>query len=665
MYDRERENMREFLLADLADASIAIGEETAYFTKESEQLLKIKLPYQAVYGTGERYHALNLKNRVIVNKVVEKFCEQGELTYCPIPFFFTNTGLGVWIDTEETVFFDFTAEEILIYLPAGIRFYVFTGTPPEILAEFVRAIGKPKLPPKWAFGPWISANHWHKSEDVEEQLDWIHRYQFPVSVIVLEAWSDESTFYLFHGSKRLKNEERLQYENLDFSASERWKSPRQMVDQLHQDGIRLVLWQIPVYKKLEMGRYDETSEADWQEAIEKGYCAKYKDGSPYYIPDGHWFAGSLIPDFTNAETVKSWFEKRNYLLEMGVDGFKTDGGEFIYSDDVLLKNGFSGKKAKNFYAQSYVSAYSDFVGRDRVLFSRAGYLGTHTATILWAGDQQSSSVEMKSVLKAGLSAALSGIFYWGFDIAGFAGKLPSINLYLRATQMACFCPIMQWHSEPAGGQFKELMAGAEGNNERSPWNMAMQTGREDVIEKVRFWHYLRMNLLPYIYDTALKAERNAEPMIRPLGYNYYEEPVHLIEDQFLLGESLLIAPILDESASSRKVYLPAGKWIDFFTGKIYTGKRWIMAGSDERLPVFQKTGTAVACNLPDSLQLGENVGNSESEYQNLHFLLAGESGRQSFRDNLGNDFIIFWQGDQVKTEGQICHPVSWRKVAQK
>lgn len=109
------------------------------------------------------------------------------------------------------------------------------------------------------------------------------------------------------------------------------------------------------------------------------------DGSPYTIPAGHWFAGSMIPDFTNPETVHSWFARRQYLLEMGVDGFKTDGGEFVCDPSVRFADGSTGRQGINGYAQSYTAAYSDFIGPGRVLFSRAGYAGQHTTPAIGPG----------------------------------------------------------------------------------------------------------------------------------------------------------------------------------------------------------------------------------------------------------------------------------------
>ena len=148
----------------------------------------------------------------------------------------------------------------------------------------------------------------------------------------------------------------------------------------------------------------------------------------------------MVPDFTNPATVESWFAKRQYLLDMGVDGFKTDGGEFIHCVDARFHDGTTGREGMNRYCRDYTERYRDFAGPERVIFSRAGFSGQHTVPCHWAGDQQSQNRELASVLRAGLSAAASGILFWGFDLGGFAGPLPSLDLYRRATQMASSAP---------------------------------------------------------------------------------------------------------------------------------------------------------------------------------------------------------------------------------
>ena len=352
----------------------------------------------------------------------------------------------------------------------------------------------------------------------------------------------------------------------------------------------LWLWQAPVYKALGPDEPEnEQHRLDCEDAVRRGLCVKNADGSPYTIPEGHWFPGSMIPDFTNPETLESWFAKRRYLLEMGVDGFKTDGGEFVYSEDARFSDGSTGREGKNRYARDYTEAYARFIGPERALFSRAGFAGQHRTPMLWAGDQQSVNSELASALRAGLSAALSGIAFWGFDIAGFAGPLPSPELYLRATQLACFCPVMQWHSEPDGGQFRELMPGAEGNNERSPWNMERAFGLPGFAQEVLYWHRLREALLPYLLETARDCAAQGRPMLRPLVYYWPEDEAALdCEDEFLLGHDLLVAPLLDEGARGRSVYLPSGQWRDLFTGELHEGPKVLDTGETGRIAVFTR-----------------------------------------------------------------------------
>ena len=348
------------------------------------------------------------------------------------------------------------------------------------------------------------------------------KYGIPHGVMVLEAWSDEATFYRFneHGE---------------------WQNPEEFVQILKSMGIHLILWQIPVLKKMEQGENHDILDLDWEYAIRKNLCIKNTDGTVYRIPEGHWFAGSLLPDFTNPETIEWWFGKRDYLLAMGVSGFKTDGGEFVLTDDVTAFNGMTGIELRNYYAKSYVKAYTEFVGKDRVLFSRAGYTGQQNYPIQWAGDQISSWEEFRHVIIAGLSAGLSGIPFWGFDIGGFAGEMPTKELYERAVQCAVFAPIMQWHSEPVGGQFSEVLAVTWGVNDRSPWNVSKMYGDEQLLKRLRFHFNLRMNLLPYLYQQAVISSKTGTPMMKHLAVEYPEdERVYDVVDCFMLDRKSVV-----------------------------------------------------------------------------------------------------------------------------
>lgn len=638
------------------------GATARFLRSESEPFhLTIKLPYSGVYGMGEKYNSLNQKGKRVVNQVVEKFCYQGENTYMPSPFFVTDTGLGIYIETTQKTEFVFE-EDILCIIPENTRVYIFTGSLREIIAEYMGILGEPVMIPKYALGVWISANHWDSQKKVEEQLALIQKYEYPVNVMVLEAWSDEATFYIWNEAEYEKKpgDQPFHYDEFSFRKEGRWYDPKDMIEKLHGMGIRLVLWQIPVYKEEEETDKNPQLEEDKKTAIESGLCVMNKDGMPYRIPEENWFAGSYIPDFTNPLTKEIWFSKRKYLLGMGVDGFKTDGGEFIYSDDIRLFNGIEDKAVKNIYAQQYIEAYSEFIDDANCLFSRAGYAGAHRTPIHWAGDQQSTNKEMKNALTAGLSAAMTGVIFWGFDIAGFAGPLPTMDLYRRATMMGCFSPIIQWHSEPDGGQFKEIMPGGEGNNERSPWNLAKAYASPDFIHEMQYWSNLRMNLIPYLYSTAVTCVEMHQPMLRPFIYEWPEDPrVIDIEDEYLLGENLLIAPLLEENAVFRELYLPDGNWFGLFSGKRYKGGACVTS-ENEKFPVFIKEGTAIALHTDKTNKLGSKVDNRVERITNLHFILAGEQGEYHYKDESA-DTIIMWNGNKVLCQPKIKSEMSWER----
>lgn len=552
--------------------------------------LLINLSYNGAFGFGEKYNKINQKGNEVINKVQEQFCFQNDKTYAPNPFFFTDTGFGLYLDTNEITSFKFNEDSVEVSLNKDTNIVVFIGEPKEIISEYMSLFEKTVLPPSWAFGIWISANRWNNQKEALEQIDKLKKYDFPASVIVLEAWSDEATFYIFNGAEyeEKENNEAFSYDDFDFSNSV-WPNPKEMINELHKAGLHLLLWQVPVYKKQGSDEIiNKQNDLDKEYVIKNKLCVMNSDDSAYEIPEGHWFSGSLIPDFTNNETIKHWFGSRQYLLDIGVDGFKTDGGEFIYSDEIKFSDGSKGAEGCNRYPLDYTKAYHNFIGEQRVLFSRSSYAGSHTVPIHWAGDQQSQNSELKHALLAGLSAGLSGMIFWGFDLAGFAGPLPTLDLYRRATQMACFTPIMQWHSEPDGGQFKEIMSGGnETNNERSPWNMAEVYNCPEFIDEMRFYHKLHDSLRPYIEYNAKLCVENNRPMMRALIYDYpIDSETINIEDEYMFGDALLVCPLLEENAKQRQVYLPAGNWIGLFDKKEYKGNSRIIVNMDDKIPVF-------------------------------------------------------------------------------
>ena len=612
------------------------------FQKEEEAVLKLKKNYNAVYGLGERFNGVNQKGKRVHGEVIEKFCHQGEISYCPVQFFMTDAGFGFFTDTKTVVDYAFE-EEISITLrkdhegkyPKG---FLLTGSITEMLQEYITRTGAVRRIPRWSLGIWMSANRWHTEKEVLEQVEEAEKLEFPGSVLVVEAWSDEATFYRFneHGE---------------------WPHPEKMIQTLKEKGIHTVLWQIPVLKKMEKGKSHPVLKEDIEYAIKRDLCVKNQDGSLYRIPEEHWFSGSLLPDFSKKETRDWWFSKRQYLLDMGVDGFKTDGGEFVLTDEAAVEDGRTGKELRNAFAEDYIRAYEEFVGPERVLFSRAGYTGQQRFPIQWAGDQQSEWSELRGVLSAGLSAGLSGIIYWSFDIGGFAGPLPTAELYERATQLALFMPVMQWHSEPVGGQFAELMPSAGGINDRSPWNLARIYGDEEFLGNIRKLHNLRMNFLPYLAWEAERSAREGLPMARHLCLDYQEEPCNeCFEREFLLGD-LLICPVVEEGMKEITVYLPKGKWYPVSSvlfGNVQEEKEvfyegcafYVLPVKEHGIPVFLKEGGMFALGLPKNGKPGERSWNiQETE---LCIWVAGEKGERNCSDGNGEMLHISWGTEDIQ-----------------
>lgn len=612
------------------------------FQKEEEAVLKLKKNYNAVYGLGERFNGVNQKGKRVHGEVIEKFCHQGEISYCPVQFFMTDAGFGFFTDTKTVVDYAFE-EEISITLrkdhegkyPKG---FLLTGSITEMLQEYITRTGAVRRIPRWSLGIWMSANRWHTEKEVLEQVEEAEKLEFPGSVLVVEAWSDEATFYRFneHGE---------------------WPHPEKMIQTLKEKGIHTVLWQIPVLKKMEKGKSHPVLKEDIEYAIKRDLCVKNQDGSLYRIPEEHWFSGSLLPDFSKKETRDWWFSKRQYLLDMGVDGFKTDGGEFVLTDEAEVEDGRTGKELRNAFAEDYIRAYEEFVGPERVLFSRAGYTGQQRFPIQWAGDQQSEWSELRGVLSAGLSAGLSGIVYWSFDIGGFAGPLPTAELYERATQLALFMPVMQWHSEPVGGQFAELLPSAGGINDRSPWNLARIYRDEEFLGNIRKLHNLRMNFLPYLAWEAERSAREGLPMARHLCLDYQEEPYNkCFEREFLLGD-LLICPVVEEGMKEITVYLPKGKWYPVSSvlfGNVQEEKEvfyegcafYVLPVKEHGIPVFLKEGGMFALELPKNGKPGERSWNiQETE---LCIWVAGEKGERNCSDGNGETLHISWGTEDIQ-----------------
>jgi alpha-D-xyloside xylohydrolase len=616
----------------------------------NEQIQKIQWNFQSpleerVFGFGERYNQLEQRGEELDCYVYNQYRDQGSRTYIPVPMYISSKGYAFWLDTPFYSEFDLGKNyQDLVRITAqvgfkdpSITFHLFLGEPKKVCQQFTQKTGKPVLPPVWAFGPWMSSNNWDRDSVVREQIEKTNQYQIPSTVIVLEQWSDESTYYIFNDAEyEVKpGGEHHTYDQFQFPEWGRWPDPKGLVDYIHQNDLKLVLWQIPIQKYLNQQHHLQKDE-DERFMIEQGYSVKNPDGTPYRMPEG-WFKESLLMDYSHEEGKEWWFKKRQYLLDIGVDGFKTDGGEFVFGRDLTFADGRTGAEMRNVYPNDYVEAYyrfaTDYHGGDALTFSRAGYTGAQNFPAHWAGDERSTFDAFRHSLIAGLTSGMAGIPFWGWDLAGFNGDIPTAELFIRSAEMAAFCPIMQYHAESKG----------EFNQDRTPWNIAERTGDERAIEGYRYYANLRMNLLPYIYDQAQKSSKTGIPLMRAMFMEYPNDPrCHLMYDQYMFGDHLLVAPIIEEGATERMVYFPEGVWFDLWSGKKIIGPvQERVKASLMHIPVYVKAGAVLLSNCNKTYEWGSWVGNKIDQYTTpvLRLFLESEM-EQSIQDHLGQQWKI-------------------------
>ncbi|MEW6232064.1 MAG: TIM-barrel domain-containing protein [Chloroflexota bacterium] len=573
-------------------------EPLAWLVGEGGRALRVQQAFasprdEAFYGFGERFNALNQRGNELDVRVFDQYKHQARRTYLPVPFFLSSQGYGLYLATNRHVAYDVAASrpdrwsfDAEVGPDESLESYIINGDPKRIIATFTDLTGKPVLPPAWAFGPWMSGNEWNSQAMVMEQARKTIEHRIPATVLVIEAWSDEATFYIWNDARYTPKpaNEPFTYGDFTFPPAGRWPDPKGMIEELHRLGIRVLLWQIPVMKKLETPHPQH--DADEAYMIEKGYCVHEADGQPYRIRPS-WFHGGLVLDFTNPETVQWWLSKRAYLLdEPGIDGFKTDGGEHLWGRDLRFADGRRGDELWNLYPNLYVGAYHRFARERRkgdvVTFSRAGFTGAQAYPCHWAGDENSTWEAFRASILAGLNASISGIAFWGWDLAGFSGEIPSAELYLRAAAMATFCPIMQYHSEH--NEHRQPC------RDRTPWNIAGRTSEPKVIEIYRKFAQLRMRLLPYIEAEAAHCAATGEPLMRALFLDWPRDPkARKITDQYCFGRALLIAPVIEPGITQRRLYLPDGEWEDFWDGTHLTGGQWITRPAPlDIIPVYRR-----------------------------------------------------------------------------
>lgn len=570
------------------------------------------------YGFGERYNALNQAGNRVDQFVYNQYKEQGLRTYMPMPVGYTDAGFGLHLATDSYSWFDLAipGETRLGVEADRLSIDLFTGSVAEQVSQFMATTGDSEPVPAWALGPWMSSNNWDSEAEVRKQVALTLEHQIPATVLVIEAWSDEATFYIFNDAQYAEKPgaEAFAYGDFSFPEWGRWPDPKGLTEHLHDNDLRLILWQIPIIKQSPALKHAQKRN-DESHFFAEGYGVKHPDGTPLRLPEG-WFKDSLLMDFTNPRGRDWWFEKRQYLIdELGVDGFKTDGGEMVWGRDLVFADGTTGLENRNTYPRDYISAYYRFAQQNGgICFSRAGYTGAQTFPAHWAGDERSTWDAFKRSILAGLSAGMSGVIFWGWDLGGFSGEVPSAELYVRSAAMACFCPIMQYHAESK----------AEFNQDRTPWNIAERSGDPRALSGYRFYANLRMSLMPYLLQEAAWCVARKQPLMRAMLLDYQvDSRVIPLWDQYMFGRDLLVAPIIREGETAREVYLPKGRWWHLFENRWYEPGIHQVPAELEQIPVFLRQGAALPLAFHREARLGATMPSDLAGPRHLVLLVAG------------------------------------------
>jgi alpha-D-xyloside xylohydrolase len=293
-----------------------------------------------------------------------------------------------------------------------------------------------------------------------------------------------------------------------------------------------------------------------------------------------------IVDFTNPAACAWFVSCLHSLFDLGVDAIKTDFGERIPTKDVQwFDTSIDPEKMHNFYAfiynrLVYETLQARFGKDEAVLFARTATAGTQRFPLQWGGDCESTPEAMAESLRGGLGLGLSGFAFWSVDIGGFEGYPPPW-IYKRWVAFGLLCSHSRLHGS---------------NSYRVPWTVdGDEKSGQSCTKVLEFWTKLKARLMPYLIEQARLCVLNGWPLsVRAMCLEFPEDPtVWSLDRQFMLGESLLVAPVFEESGDVQ-FYLPEGRWTGFWSGEIKSGPRWVKENHGFlTLPLYVREGAVL------------------------------------------------------------------------
>lgn len=612
------------------------GHEVTAKQDAAFEIVKRMQGSERFYGLGDktgfldkRHYEYEMWNTDNPSPQVDSF----KALYKSIPFFMALTdshAYGIFLDNPYRSLFNMGQESEEYYyfgaVAGNLDYYYIAGESlAQVLANYTYLTGTCPLPQKWTLGYQQSRWGYTTMEDVEEIAQNMRKWDIPCDSIHFDidymqdfkvfTWNQQR----YHGD------------------------PSGYLKSLAKRGFKPVAINDPGVKKEKgYGIYDE--------GLEKGYFAKTPEGEVYI--NAVWPGDAAFPDFGNPEVRKWWGENHKFLLDMGVRGIWNDMNEPAsfkgpLPDDVVFTDEdrpASHGRMHNLYghlmAKGTYEGLKQLDGRRPFIITRACYAGTQKYATCWTGDNHSIWAHLQMAIPQLCNLGLSGMSFAGTDVGGF-GSDTTEELLLRWVQVGCFSPLFRNHC-------------AMGSRQQEPWHFG-----ERAVEIYRKYVKLRYHWLPYLYDLFWEEEHTGAPIMRPLVFHYEKDSVaQTCNDEFLLGEKILVAPVVTQGATKRMVYLPAGEWYDYWTGEKLSGENWIIRDAPiDVCPIYVKAGSMIPVMEPMAY-----VGEKESEVLTLE-VYPGKGQYDHYQDN-GEDFAYqegkyhqyrFNMNEGGKVQVQVIH----------
>ncbi len=546
-----------------------------------------RLADEHYFGFGERAGVLDKRGMRLEMRNLDALgynAETSDPLYKHVPFYITyipdlQLAYGLFYDNLATTVFDLGKEidafwgfyRSMMAQDGDLDYYMIYGPSIEaVIEKYTWLTGRPALLPRWAFGYLGSTMKYTEAADAQAQLkrfvELCDEHDIPCD--------------LFHLSSGYTTDARGR-RNVFTWNRERVPDPQVMAQTFHDAGIRLaanikpyLLTTHPQYEQVRAaGGFIRDADSDTPA------LSRFWAGGPFESGEGSYI------DFTSAAGFNWWKQQvKTALFDYGIDAAWNDNNEFeVWDDEAVcaghgdpLRIGLARPLQTLLMARASYEATQEHAPNLRpFVLSRSGCSGIQRYVQTWSGDNETSWHTLRYNLPMGLGMSLSGIPNTGHDVGGFFGPAPDPELFVRWVQCGIFHPRFTIHSWNTDGTVNE------------PWMYP------DVLPLIRDLFRFRYRLLPYLYTLMFEAHQTGHPIIRPLVYHFPDDPRCRIESfTFLLGSHLLVAPVLEPGATTRRVYLPAGTWwCDFYSGEWHEGGREIEAAAPlDRIPLFVADG---------------------------------------------------------------------------